>query len=456
MRATKISQRQHRRPSGPADRRWLLSLLLAAAAFPPESAEALQVTTFNVLAAVHRSMPQSSVAAFDAAVDTEAVPPRARESERREWWGPRAEGLARYVADELAASDVVLLQEWWFSPEFEELFDRHTAHIFDRAAERRPSREDGMAVLINKRGKLELLESSPVLTGPQRIAQIAQCQERGSGGRRRVTIANAHLSFPGGADPVANVRKQAMEVQLAARALDKVVATAAAADAAEEEGVVPIPDGLLEERRRRSGSGGGPDEQASSHLQIIGGDFNSNSLSLPALKLESPRWGYVNSATATAALTMASGSIGGRINLGVTHRTHRGEDVSVDHIFARTAGRDDIAGSGGEEPAAAGKGSAAALRGLGYLDGAGTRISFCRKRRLHLKGDGILSDHRPVTTVFEWPPLSLTSEGGDGVRRLEPWIMSSASNLDDAAEGGVAGGVELAALHPLQSPWDTP
>ena len=27
--------------------------------------------------------------------------------------------------------------------------------------------------------------------------------------------------------------------------------------------------------------------------------------------------------------------LGGRSNLGVTHRTHRGEDVSVDHVFTR-------------------------------------------------------------------------------------------------------------------------
>lgn len=440
------TRRRHRHAAGPLDRLWLLSLLLAAASLTGEkAAEALQVTTFNVLAAVHRSMPPSPSNAGFAA---DAAP---RESERREWWGPRAEGLARYVADELAASDVVLLQEWWFSPEFEELFDRHTAHIFERAAERRPGREDGMALLINKRGKLELLESSPVLTGPQRIAQIVQCRERGSDGRRRVTIANAHLSFPGGPDPVANVRKQAMEVQIAARALEKVVASADDAAATSS-----FHNGLFGQQHH----------SGLSDLQIIGGDFNSNSLSLPALKLESPKWGYVNSATATAALTMASGSIGGRINLGVTHRTHRGEDVSVDHIFARTAGfgdagrksngNDNLGGSE-ETTAPAKKGCAAALRGLGYLDGDGTRISFCRKRHLHLRGEGILSDHRPVTTVFEWPPLSLNSEGGDGVRRAEPWMVSfGRPRSAHAVGGGLRGGMEPAVLHPLQSPWDSP
>ena len=49
--------------------------------------EALSITTFNVLAAVHRSVP------FD----------NRRESERRDLWQPRAEGLARFVADELVS-----------------------------------------------------------------------------------------------------------------------------------------------------------------------------------------------------------------------------------------------------------------------------------------------------------------------------------------------------------------
>ena len=62
-------------------------------------------------------------------------------------------------------------------------------------------REDGMCCLINKKGKVNLVKSEKVMTGPQRIAQIIQCKERTSDGTsgspgRDVFLANTHLSFP--------------------------------------------------------------------------------------------------------------------------------------------------------------------------------------------------------------------------------------------------------------------
>ena len=51
------------------------------------------ITTFNMLAAVHRSM------------DTD----NRRESERREWWEPRAESVAKFVADELVRYPLIFV-----------------------------------------------------------------------------------------------------------------------------------------------------------------------------------------------------------------------------------------------------------------------------------------------------------------------------------------------------------
>jgi len=45
------------------------------------------ITTFNMLAAVHRSMDINNT----------------RESERREWWQPRAESIAQFIANELVS-----------------------------------------------------------------------------------------------------------------------------------------------------------------------------------------------------------------------------------------------------------------------------------------------------------------------------------------------------------------
>lgn len=64
---------------------------------------ALSITTFNILAAVHRSMPISTITTNNDGnpLEASAALPNRRESEEREWWLPRAEGLARFVAEEL-------------------------------------------------------------------------------------------------------------------------------------------------------------------------------------------------------------------------------------------------------------------------------------------------------------------------------------------------------------------
>lgn len=244
-------------------------------------------------------------------------------------------------------------------------------------------REDGMAVLVKKKskgGKLELLGSTKIQTGPQRIAQVVTCQER-SHGKRFVVLGNAHLSFPGGPDPVANERRQAFEAHLLARALSNTGRQLSSSTTTTEGG----------------------------HLQILAGDFNSNSQAQASAVLESTRhYNFVNCMSAHAEQNL--NSIGGSVNIGVTHRTHRGEDVSVDQIFARLM-KDD------------GSVSKTALRRLGGP--AGTHVVDCRKRLLNLVGEGILSDHMPVTATLYWPTTTATIPIGKD------------------------------ADHPLRSPWDS-
>merc|ERR1719343_450896 len=213
-----------------------------------------------------------------------------RESERKEWWRPRAQQIAEYITHELGkTSDVVLLQEFWFDDDFVSLFDDITSDIFDRVAERRPGymisldgsvrrdkpREDGMAVLVNKKRsglKLKILNSDQVLTGPQRIAQLVTCQDEFE---RYVTIANTHLSFPSHADCIVNQERQRNEMMTIVQALTNKHANS---------------------------------EQP--RLEIIGGDFNSNSRSLAAQCLESTPYNFVNCASASAEQSLISGSGG--------------------------------------------------------------------------------------------------------------------------------------------------
>lgn len=339
------------------------------------SANALTITTFNILAPVHRSMNALNH----------------RESEREDWWLPRAEGVADYISTKFSTSDVILLQEWWFDERFNTVFDSVMGEEFERIAERRPGgekggtimRDDGMCCLVRKKGKLELVQSKKILTGPQRIAQIIQCRERCSdtGEGRNVFIANSHLSFPGDPDPLINNQRQANEAGLILEALTK---------ASTEWNI--------------QSSSSSPGKEC---LEVVCGDFNSDSCGHAASLVESSPHNFVNCASATALSCLTD--IGGQVNIGVTHCNHLGERVSVDHIFLRLQKQKKQKPKKSNrhrkaEPQPI-KDRCAALA-LGFLDAKGTRILNVRTDNIHLEGSTVLSDHRPVTAKIAWPRLA--------------------------------------------------
>ncbi len=295
-----------------------------------------------------------------------------RESERQEWWRPRAEGVAQYIAEKFASSDVILLQEWWFDECFTRIFDEAISDAFERVAERRPGsnpgqyRDDGMCCLVKKNGLLELVKSGKVLTGPQRIAQIIQCRERKGG--RHVFIANSHLSFPGNKDPTINSERQKKEAAIILDALDRARSDWETTSSSSE-----------------------------SCLEIVCGDFNSNSCSPAAALVEDNN--FVNSVSATANQLLTN--VGGAVNIGTTHCDHLGNRVSVDHIFLRVAKRKDNQENGQRST----KQERCSALALGYLDTQGTRILAVQRDKITISGAAVLSDHRPVTAKIEWPRL---------------------------------------------------
>ena len=342
----------------------------------------LTITTFNILAPVHRNQPEGRS--------------NERESARRDLWLPRAQNVASYISDKFGKSDAVLLQEWWFDEQFTEVFDGILGAEFELFAERRPGadggemRPDGMCCLVRKNGALEVLGSEKVLTGPQRIAQMIHCRERclggsASGEKRDVFIANSHLSFPGDADQDVNDQRQAREAGIILEALEERV-----------------------EEHRAAAVGGGE------CLSVVAGDFNSDCNGLAAQAVESRD--YVNCMSAVSGQMLSD--VGGRVNLGVTHRNHLGQRVSVDHVFLRlngAGGPKKTDRTGLEEGAgpSGGKKARCAASSLGYLDGKGTRIESVRRGNILLEGKSILSDHRPVTAKVAWPSGDLGEVTGE-------------------------------------------
>lgn len=318
------------------------------------------------------------------------TPANNRESEREDWWRPRAVGVANYIKQQFSDSDIILLQEWWFDDEFSAIFDTTLGDNFERIAERRPGpgpgpngdkdeddcppRDDGMCCLVRKTGRLELVKSTSVLTGPQRIAQIVHCRERrktttneATATPRDVFLANSHLSYPGHPDPIVNDKRQESEVSIILSAL---------CQAGIQWSANPNND----------------------RLEAICGDFNSDSTGLASLLVESR--GYANCASAYAEQNLHSG-VGGMMNVGITHKDHLGRSVSVDHIFVRVA-RDE--GVAGPENSRRKDGSSFYALALGLLDTRGTRILNVERGNIHLEGKAVLSDHRPVTAKIVWPP----------------------------------------------------
>jgi hypothetical protein len=279
---------------------------------------------------------------------------------------------------------------------------------------------------VRRSGRLDLVRSVSVSTGPQRIAQIVHCRERrrrSAGGSsssgeddddppRDVFVANAHLSYPGDPDPVVNERRQADEAS-------------------------SILDALANVRDESWGGGDGVTATDDRYwLEAVCGDFNSDSTGSAASIVESR--GFVNGASAIAEQAL-SGGVGGRVNVGVTHRDHLGNRVSVDHVFLRSAMRRGGGGRGGDEDAPSSSSfrdappsssssppsSSAAALALGFLDARGTRILGVRREYIHLDGSGVLSDHRPVTARIAWPGRADGSKKGREVLSSDMYLNAT-------------------------------
>ena len=308
------------------------------------------------------------------------------------------------------------------------MFDCILGDQFDRVAERRPGpiensiyrylqqnhdhtikRDDGCACLVNKRGKLDLIRSSKVQTGPERIAQIVHCKEKdGTDAGRDVYIANTHLSFPKDEDQIKNDRRQAYEINLIQRALCKM-----------------------------SGSKQkGRDEVDKEVLEIICGDFNSEPNGLASAQLESKN--FVNCASAKGE------------PMGVTHCAHTGQEMSVDHIFVRLPRQQriqsqedwnnamsgsspiklDVNGSVRSTAVASASGRKKALSigyqdplSLGCIDTIGTQVVNVKSANIKIKGQDVLSDHKPVTVTLHWPKFRAVGQLSD------PYVTFSNSTM---------------------------
>ena len=238
-------------------------------------AVALKIATFNCLAPVHKSHGER------------------RESEVETAWYPRATKVLEMVNSlNTGGVSVLCLQEFWFDPRWVELFRDGTSLELVTARRRGvhphdgSPRSDGVATLYDSRVFAKAETRTIDLSG----GRVALCVALTDHQRRRIVVGNLHLPFP--------CSEKALNEQ--------VVHAHAVADAVEMMG---------------------PD------FSMIAGDFNCRSNQAAALALETR--GFTNCARAYAAASLGLSGIGGNIDYGPTHRTHLGDDIQCDHVFAR-------------------------------------------------------------------------------------------------------------------------
>lgn len=300
----------------------MFGVLLAA---PIEAMEQLRVATFNTLAPIHKSTLSGG-----------------REGETESLWQPRGRAAVELIRRSLSA-DVICLQEFWFEPGWVSMFEDldgyalHTARRRGVHAHDGSRRSDGVATLVSSRWTVETCAEVELDGG--RVALVVAATAEAL---PRLVVANVHLPFP--SDATAR-DDQAQHVTAVAQVVQSMCC-----------------DGTL---------------------GIVAGDFNCRDHEPAAQALE--RDGWTNCAKAYAAMSLSSG-LGGVTDLGVTHRTHRGEDLQCDYVFCRDATR------GAAPP--------------GFFDAAGTTLSSVSRYSPLLNAPTSwdpqfdISDHLPVTADF--------------------------------------------------------
>ncbi|CAM9688172.1 unnamed protein product [Chrysoparadoxa australica] len=243
----------------------------------------LCLTTFNLLAPCYKRLGGSKG----------LLSRTPRESEFDGVWSQRVTGTADFIASYLETSDLICLQEFWCqSEEYQSVMRNRLQAKYDFHLLKRPGKkQDGIAVLCRK-GRFAVLSSQGARLSDHgdRVALMLHLQEQGGKGQE-LLLANTHLSFPHNA---IDRSKQMAQIQRLTQGLE---------DFATKCSPLPHPDAP----------------------RIIVGDLNVEENDPVCLHLSES--GYRNA--------YRTHYRDGR--RAVSHLTHRGEALMVDHVFYKSS-----------------------------------------------------------------------------------------------------------------------
>lgn len=296
--------------------------------------DAVTIVSFNLLAPPYKRLSRRN-----------SLGRRLREKDDPELWNERARKAMAFFEQEIfGCASIIALQEFWLEKEYFDLFEPlFNEHGYDlKHLKRMGASKTDSVVLCVKRDEFEIMESKDVQLIPHgdRVALLLHLKQRSSG--KRIILANTHLSFPHtGLDSMMQLKQ--------VKALTHAMTDFNDSISAEE----------------RSSVGKGDRDDGPVHRFIIG-DFNQPLDSPVCDHLRSE--GYISTFEISPptinpdaknsvdvrdnsdskpsrhdrdAARSKSNSSGEGEGEGdgeddtswVSHRTHREEDVGVDHIF---------------------------------------------------------------------------------------------------------------------------
>lgn len=239
------------------------------------------------------------------------------------------------VSREELDTDIICLQEFFMHDEaYTSLFSSSLADAYDFYLHPRPSKKDGLGVLL-KKGKFRVhaVRGATLSRWGSRVGLLMDLEATGgqeSGGEgqaeagegQRVVLLSTHLSFPHNRFDENQQHRQVLSLT---RMLEAYV-------------------------KGREAAGG-----RQRMLQVLCGDFNVDT-EHPVLD-PIHALGFRHVLGAGEGKAAAAGTEQDAARQLVTHRTHRGEDVAVDHIFFRpydsAVARRRVEGGKGGAPLAA-------------------------------------------------------------------------------------------------------
>lgn len=248
------------------------------------------IVSFNLLAPVYKRL---------SAVDI-TTGFRKRESQKEELWNARALRTADFFQKEvLGHTDIIGLQEFWMDSAYREIFEGNFRLAgYELFALKRPNQKlDGLVVVV-KSSAFEVLGTEHIhLCGVgDRVALLLWLRHRDSG--KDILVANTHLSFP---HSIEDRTEQMDQMQALTRVIDDFASQFHITNAS----------------------------------RIILGDFNVESTSPVCEHLR--ELGYLSCFEISPPANCHVEDDASQVDPGrfISHRTHRSEDLGVDHIFLK-------------------------------------------------------------------------------------------------------------------------